>query len=75
MYGTKEIPTVGKLEFSWHNAPSAPSQVAMKRAGADGDVGMGGMNVEKVENGETNRAMPVEDYDIAEDYDVADDIS
>lgn len=73
MYGIKEIPNVGKLEFNWHNAPAAPSQVAVKQAGTDGDVGMGGMT--NAESGEGHRAMPVEDYDTAEDYDVADDIS
>lgn len=72
MYGAKEIPNVGKPELNWHNAPSATSQVTAKQAGADGDVGMSGTNAH---NGETHRAAPVEDYDIAEDYDVADDIS
>ncbi len=72
MYGTKAIPNVGKPELNWHNAPSASLQVAVKQAGAGGDVGMGGMNAD---NGETHRSMLVEDYDIAEDYDVADDVS
>jgi len=72
MYGTKDIPNVGTLDFSWYNAPAAPAPAAAKQAGIDGDVGMSGTNAD---GGEGKRDMPVEDYDIAEDYDVADDIS
>lgn len=72
MYGTKDIPSVGKVELSWYNAPFIPAQTAVKQAGGDGDVGMGGTNAD---GGETSRAAPVDDYDVAEDYDVADDIA
>ena len=37
MYGTKDIPSVGKLEFSWYNAPSVPTQSTAKQNGPDGD--------------------------------------
>ena len=72
MYGTKDIPNVGKLELSWYNAPAVASQANAKQMGNDGDVGMGGT---AVENGEASKGPALEDYDIAEDYDVADDIS
>ena len=67
MYGSKDIPNVGTLEFGWYNAPPA----AQKLGNADGDVGMGGT----MDAGEMKREIPVDDYDVAEDYDVADDIS
>ncbi|KAL6719919.1 hypothetical protein ACLMJK_001840 [Lecanora helva] len=72
MYGNKDIPNVGKVEFSWYNAPSsAPSNVNAKRADADGNIGTGDADAD---TGGGNKGQQVEDYDIAEDYDVADDV-
>ena len=72
MYGSKEIPNVGKLEYKWHSTPLQPKQV---EAAADGDVGMGGTTSIRGGVSEPDKAAPVDDYDVAEDYDVADDIS
>jgi hypothetical protein len=66
MYGTKDIPSVGKLEYTWYNAPSVSAPTSAKPANPDGDVGMGGACAD----GDSGHAMPAEmDYDVAEEDD------
>lgn len=66
MYGGKDVPSVGKLELAWYNAPSAAAQIPTKASNPDGDVGMVGANAD----GNSGHAAPVEmDYDVAEEDD------
>ena len=73
MYGTKDIPSVGKVEFAWVNTPLPPvAATAVKQAvdEGDGDTGMGeasadGDNGGKAEDGQTVVMEP--DYDVAEE--------
>ena len=70
MYGTKNIPSVGKLEFSWYNAPSVLAHSATKLANADSDVQMRGGSVDI---GQANNGLEVaagmDDYDVADEDD------
>ena len=70
MYGPKDIPGVGKVEFSWLNTPLPP--VTLPAAKLDGDLEMGGLGTDQ-ENGDGGRdghhgAQEV-DYDVAEEDD------
>ena len=70
MYGTKDIPSVGKLELNWYNAPSALTQSTMKLATGDGDVQMrgGSADVGQANNG-PEVVADVDDYDVADEDD------
>ena len=67
MYGTKDIPSVGKLEYTWYNAPSVSTSATAKPTNPDGgDVSMGGASVD----GDNGHALAAEvDYDVAEEDD------
>lgn len=69
MFGSKDIPSVGKLEFNWFNTPLPPVQNAGKIAngGGDEDVGMGNANMDgdTADKGGTAEV----DYDVAEEDD------
>lgn len=67
MYGTKDIPSVGKLEYTWYNAPSVSISATAKPTNPDGgDVSMGGASVD----GDNGQALAAEvDYDVAEEDD------
>ena len=70
MYGPKEIPSVGKLEFSWINTPLAPVSLPSKQEGIDiGDTEMGGLNAE----GDSGRDLGNQHGQAEVDYDVAED--
>jgi len=49
MYGSKDIPAVGKVEFTWVNTPLPP--VTLKQDGG-GDMEMEGVEREMEEGGE-----------------------
>ena len=72
MYGNHDIPAVGKLDFSWFNAPGLSGLPTPKQSEADGDVGMGGTrgaddhHAAAAERGTTLANAEV-DYDVAED--------
>ena len=59
---------VGKLDFSWFNAPVVSGQPTPKQEDADGDVGMSGTRVDDhhADKG-TALANTEVDYDVAED--------
>lgn len=64
MYGTKNIPSVGKVELAWVNTPP-PVRPATKQEGDD-DAVMG--------NADTNGGQPSTTAEAAEvDYDVAEE--
>lgn len=66
MYGSKDLPSVGKVELTWYNAPSISTPTSAKPVNPDGDVGMGGANAD----GDTGHAVSTEmDYDVAEEDD------
>ncbi|KAK4690823.1 hypothetical protein P7C71_g6049, partial [Lecanoromycetidae sp. Uapishka_2] len=66
MYGGKGIPSLGKLELSWYNAPSVSAPASAKPATLDGDLSMGGADAD----GDTGHPVPAEmDYDVAEEDD------
>lgn len=70
MYGTKDIPLVGKLELNWYNAPSVHTHSTMKAANADGDVQMRGGSAEvgqAIHGPEV--AADMDDYDVADEDD------
>ena len=70
MYGTKDIPSVGKLELSWYNAPSLPPPMTSKLANADGDVEMrGGSHDVGQSHSGPQLAADMDDYDVADDDD------
>lgn len=70
MYGTKDIPSVGKLEFNWYNAPSVPTESTVKQNGpdSDGNVTMRGAGTDDehavADNG---TVLPETDWDVADD--------
>ena len=69
MYGTRDIPSVGKLEFSWYNAATLLGPTTAKPTGPDGDVGMAGAGANG-NNSDHSAAVPTEmDYDVAEEDD------
>ena len=71
MYGSKEIPSVGKLEFSWYNAPSVQTLSTAKQNDVDGDgnVTMGGASAD----GDHAAAEHCTALAVETDWDVADD--
>ncbi len=64
MYGSTEIPSVGKVEFSWVNTPLPPVLVTPKQQ--DGDTTMAEGDGAAVVDGARNADV---DYDVAEDDD------
>lgn len=65
MYGTKDIPGVGKLELSWVNTPSQLIRPNNQKH-ADGDTGMR----DAAADGDNSDKAAVEvDYDVAEEDD------
>ena len=66
MYGTKEIPSVGKLEFSWHHAATNATTKPGANIG-DGDIDMGGTST--IGDAGTEKGQPEVDYDVAEEDD------
>ena len=73
MYGPKDIPSVGKLEFSWVNTPLTPISIPSKHDGAATNaMDTGGSNVTDGENGRDlggHHGQIEVDYDVAEDDD------
>ena len=70
MYGSRDIPLVGKLEFSWFNAPSVSGVPMPKQSEADGDTGMGGTGTREDDHHNDKGTMLANnevDYDVAED--------
>lgn len=65
MFGTKDIPSVGKLEFEWVNTPLPPVKALKKE---DGDTGMGGASADGDNSVDKGAGMEV-DYDVAEEDD------
>lgn len=67
MYGSKNIPSVGKVELAWVNTPLPPVQSATK-LDTDDDATMGNTNT--ISNQQTTTAEVGEvDYDVAEEDD------
>lgn len=66
MYGTKEVPSVGKLEFEWVNIPLPAVRSTMKAAVIGGDTGMGGASTD---GDNTDKGAMEVDYDVAEEDD------
>ena len=65
MYGPKDIPGVGKVEFTWVNTPLPP--VTAKQDGG-GDMEMEGVERERDEDGGAAGGGGGEvDYDVAEE--------
>lgn len=68
MFGPKDIPSIGKLEFNWINTPLPLVQSSGKAAsGGDDDVGMGNANMDG-DAADKGGAADV-DYDVAEEDD------
>ena len=67
MYGSKEIPGVGKVELSWVNVSSTPASSTTKQPGLDSDTGTADANPDG-EHGDKGGAAEV-DYDVAEEDD------
>ena len=70
IHSSKDIPSVGKVDFAWVNTPLPPVSGlgSTKQSGAngDGDTGMGDANGD----GDNSMKHAVEvDYDVAEDDD------
>ncbi len=67
MYGPKDIPSVGRLEFSWVNTPMPPIRLSnQKQVASDGDTGMR----DAAADGDNSDKAGVEvDYDVAEEDD------
>ena len=76
MYGLKDIPSVGKVEFSWVSTPLPPVQLPSAKHEEDGvgdaDTDMGGVPADS-DNGRDNGAghhghgQAEVDYDVAEE--------
>jgi len=76
MYGPKDIPGVGKVEFSWVNTPLPPVTLPVPKQEEDGvgdaDMEMGGVAAES-EDGRENggghhgHGAAEVDYDVAEE--------
>ena len=73
MYGPKEIPSIGRLEFAWVNTPLPPVVIpSLKQDGVDnGDTDMGDANADGDNRGELGgqQGLGEVDYDVAEDDD------
>ena len=66
MYGPKDIPSVGRLEFSWVNSPLPPGRASQKHTANEGDTGMG----EASADGDNSDKVAADvDYDVAEEDD------
>lgn len=66
MYGSKDIPSVGRLEFSWVN-PSIPHiRPNPKQVVLDGDTGMRDASAD---GDSADKAVAEVDYDVAEEDD------
>lgn len=68
MYGSHDIPMVGKVDFSWFNAPVVSGQPTPKPQEADGDTGMSGT---RVDDHHADKGTPLANTEV--DYDVAED--
>ncbi len=66
MYGTKDIPSVGKLDFEWVNTPLPPVKVVKKD---DGDTGMAGASADGDNSADKGLGVGEVDYDVAEEDD------
>ena len=66
MYGTKDIPSVGKLEFEWVNTPLPPVKTVMKD---NSDTGMAGANADGDNSADKGLGVGEVDYDVAEEDD------
>ena len=75
MYGSKDIPGVGQVDFSWVNTPLPPVTIPSTKAnGAENeDTDMGGANATGDNSiGKEFGGQPLQaevDYDVAEDDD------
>lgn len=65
MYGTKDIPGVGKLELSWVNTPSQLNRLNNQKQ-VDGDTGM---RDAAADGDNSDKAAAEVDYDVAEEDD------
>lgn len=66
MYGQKDIPSVGKLEFSWVNSPLPPGRPSEKHAPTESDTEMPNASADDDNN---DKAAADVDYDVAEEDD------
>ena len=67
MYGGKDIPGVGNLEFAWVSTPVPPIKVEKVDAAGDTDMGLPSATMETGgERGNGQQAAEV-DYDVAEE--------
>ena len=73
MYGAKEIPSIGRLEFTWVNMPLPPVLVPSSRPDGvkNGDTEMGNAHADGDEQGDLGgqQGLREVDYDVAEDDD------
>lgn len=73
MYGSKEIPLIGRLEFTWINTPLHPVVVPSSRhdGAENGDTEIGDSNADGDNRGDLGGQQGVGevDYDVAEDDD------
>ncbi|KAL8708868.1 MAG: hypothetical protein Q9220_006324 [cf. Caloplaca sp. 1 TL-2023] len=68
MYGTKDIPSVGKVELTWINTPLPPASTATKVNDGD-DTTMGNAKSNGDRQATMTEAAEVLDYDVAEEDD------
>ena len=68
IYGTKDVPSVGKLEFEWIDVPLPPAKVVKKD---DGDTGMTGASADG--NNGMDKGMGMGGGGAEVDYDVAEE--
>lgn len=66
MYGPREIPSVGRLEFSWVNSPLPPGRAIQKHAVIEGDTGMRDASAD---GDNSDKVAADVDYDVAEEDD------